>query len=104
MKLNEQSVSRLIQDRQNKFIETRTNIENEVNRFLQSLSGLDADIKEKCGVRDGVTARDLLPALWQEPFDENAYNSQKASLDTYIAQVRAVCDQLNQEAIACLQS
>lgn len=102
--MNEQTISKLLQDRQNKFIETRTNIENEVNKFLQSLESLDPDIKAKCGVKDGVTARDLLSALWAEPFDENTYLTQKANLDTYVAQVRTVCDTINQEALACLQS
>lgn len=98
------NISQLIQERQNKFIETRTIIESEVTKFLESLTNLDADIKEKCGVREGLTAKDLLPALWIEPFDQKAYNAQKAALDTYIAQVTAICDKLNEEALACLQS
>jgi len=102
--MNEQNVAKLIQERQNKFIETRTNIENEVNKFLQSLCSLDEDIKVKCGVTEGASAKDLLPALWQEPFNETVYLQQKAALDNYIMQVKAVCDQLNQEALACLQS
>lgn len=102
--MNEQNVAKLIQDRQNKFIETRTNIENEVNKFLQSLCSLDEDLKIKCGVKDGMTAKDLLPALWAEPFVEETYLQQKNALDTYIMQVKAICDQLNQEALLCLQS
>ena len=102
--MNEQNVAKLLQDRQNKFIETRTNIENEVNRFLQSLESLDDDMKIKCGVKAGITAKDLLPALWKEPFNGDEYSQQKAALDDYIAQVRAVCDRINQEALLCLQS
>lgn len=98
------NVARLLQERQNKFIETRTNIENEVNKFLKSLEALDDDVKAKCGVKVGITAKDLLPALWAEPFDENTYREQKARLDAYIAQVKVICDQLNQEAIACLST
>lgn len=102
--MNEADVQRLIQDRQNKFIESRTNIENEVNKFLKSLEGLDADVKEKCGVKDGVTARDILPALWEEPFNADIYSSQKAALDKYITTVSSICDLINQEALECLQS
>lgn len=102
--MNEQNVARLIQERQNKFIETRTNIENEVNKFLESLNKLDADMQAKCGVTAGITAKDLLPALWVEPFDEAEYNRQLAALNTYIEQVEVICNQLNQEALLCLQS
>ena len=102
--MNDTNVAKLLQDRQNKFIETRTNIENEVNKFLKSLEALDDDVKINCGVAVGITAKDLLPALWQEPFNEEAYKAQKAQLDTYIAQVKNICDELNREAIACLNS
>lgn len=97
-------VAKLIRERENAFVETRTIIESEVNKFLKSLEELDADIKLKCGVKDGVTAKDLLPALWVEPFDEATYKVQKEKLDNYIAQVSNICDALNQEALACLQS
>lgn len=102
--MTEQSVAALIQQREVKFIETRTIIENEVNKFLQSLLSLDADVQQKVGAREGITAKDLLPALWADPFDEATYNQQLSSLMNYIAQVQAICDQINQEARACLQS
>jgi hypothetical protein len=102
--MSEQEIVKLLQDRQNEFIEKRTIIETEVNKFLKSLENQDEDIKQKCGTKDGVTARDLLPALWLEPFNEEEYKKQREALDTYIAQVSAVCDQLNQEAAACLQA
>ena len=102
--MTEQSVTKLIQDRQNLFIETRTKIETEVDRFLSSLSNLDLDVKAKCGVVDGATCKQLLPALWEEPFSEETYLAQKAKLDEYISQVHTVCDEICQEAIKCLQS
>lgn len=102
--MNEVNVTKLLQDRQNLFIETRTNIENEVNKFLKSLEGLDTDVKGMCGVKEGLSARDLLPALWAEPFVKNTYLEQKAEFDKYVTSVKAVCDRLNQEAIACLNS
>lgn len=102
--MTEQSVTKLIQDRQNLFIETRTKIETEVDRFLSSLSNLDPDVKVKCGVVDDATCKQLLPALWEEPFNEETYLAQKAKLDVYISQVHTVCDEICQEAIKCLQS
>lgn len=97
-------IEALLRQRQNKFVEDRTKIETQVDAFFASLQGLDPDIKVKCGVVDNAHARDVLPALWQEPFDEAAYNDQLSKFNAYVAQVRSICDQLNQEALACLQS
>lgn len=100
--MNEQNIAAMIQQRQNKFIETRTIIESEVNKFLQSLTMLDSELKQQLGVTEGISCKDLLPALWTEPFNQNVYVEQKQKLDTYIAQVQAICDKINQEALACL--
>lgn len=98
------NVTQLIQERQNQFIEKRTIIESEVNKFLQSLERLDADIKVRCKVVDGRTCHDVLPSLWIEPFNEENYLKEKEVLDNYISQVKIICDELNQEALTCLQS
>lgn len=98
------NIDKLIKARQDKFVETRTIIESEVNRFLESLGGLDDDVKQRVGYKPGYTARKLLPALWEEPFDVNVYNSQLAVVKQYIAQVTAICDEINKEALQCLQS
>lgn len=98
------NISRLIQDRQNKFIETRTIIESEVNKFLESLKNLEPDVQARCGYKPGLEAKVLLSALWEEPFDEAKYNSQLADLNRYVSQVKVVCDEINKEALACLQS
>ena len=99
-----QNVSRLIQERQNKFIETRTIIENEVNRFLQSLEAMDPDIQQRCGYKPGLDAKQLLSALWAEPFDEATYTTQLDNFNRYVNQARMICDEINKEALACLQS
>lgn len=99
-----QNVSRLIQERQNKFVETRTIIENEVNRFLQSIGQMDDDVQQKCGYNADITAKQLLSELWNEPFNEEKYNEQLTRFNQYVANVKAVCDEINREALACLQS
>lgn len=101
--MTEQNIAAMIQQRQNKFIETRTIIETEVNKFLNSLQGLDAEYKEKLGVQPGITCKDLLPELWNEPFRTEVYDKQLANLQSYITQVQCICDKINQEALACLQ-
>lgn len=98
------NVEQLIQNRQNQFVETRTIIESEVDKFLRSLENLDLDLQVRCNVKAGVTAKMLLPSLWEEPFNKEKYLAERKAVDTYIAQVKSVCDQINEEALRCLQS
>ena len=100
---NDAVAQQLYQQRMNTFIETRTKIEQEVNRFLKSLEVDDEEFKAACNVRVGTTARDWLPSLWEEPFPEEKYQQEFAKLIEYIEQVRTVSDKIQQEAIACLQ-
>lgn len=97
-------VAALKRKKQDDFIEKRTIIEQEVDKFLASISEMDADIKEKCNYDPNYSAKTLLPALWVEPFDEEAYNQQLSRLQNYIAGVKSICDKLNEEALKCLQS
>ena len=52
---------------------------------------------------EGQTARDVLPALWEEPFDNERYLTQRALLDERITKATQLRDKLNAEAIQCLQ-
>lgn len=101
---NAVNIANLIQQRQAQFIETRRTIEMEVNRFLESLGTQDPDVQQKCGYQAGITAKDLLPALWAEPFVQATYNEQLEKLKTYIAGVMSVCDSFNKDALAELTS
>ena len=97
------SVEQLYAQRQAKFVESRTIIESELNKFLRSLEQLDAVHQQQLGVVPGQTARDVIPALWEEPFNEAAYTAQRAEADRRIAAAKQLCDQLNTEALKCLQ-
>lgn len=101
--MTEQNIAALYQLRQNQFIETRTIIESEVNKFLESLRAQDESLKQQLGVKEDVTCKDLLPELWAEKPNIDTYTVQLNNLLTYIGQVHAICDGLNAEAIACLQ-
>lgn len=98
-----ENVARLYQERRDKFIATRTVIESEVNKFLQSLEKLDPDIRERCSVKEGITAKDLLSELWVEPFDMARYQEQLKNFTAYKEGVFAICDEINAEALRCLQ-
>lgn len=100
---SEVDVVALQQRVQTQFIERRTIAESEANKFLESLKGMDADIKERINYDPNKTARTELSALWEEPFSETKYNEQKARFDSYVAYVAAICDALNAEASRCLQ-
>ena len=69
---NDAVAQQLYQQRMNDFIEKRTKIESEVNAFLRSLEVDDEEFRAKCNVQEGLTARDVLPSLWAEEFDEAA--------------------------------
>lgn len=97
------SIEQLYATLNNKFVEQRTLTEVEVNKFLKSLEELDPVYQQQLNVVPGRTARDLLPSLWTEPFDEETYKQEKAVVDAMIQQATAVCDQLNEEAMRCLQ-
>lgn len=97
------SIEQLYAQRQNKFIEDRTIIETETDKFLRSLEQLDPVYQQQLSVVQGQTARDVIPALWAEPFDEVAYNKQRSALDQRIENAKIICDQLNEEALRCLQ-
>lgn len=102
--MNEKTVTQLLAERQELFIATRTNIENEVNKFLTSLENLDEDVKSQCQIKGDVTAKELLPALWEKPFDEVKYQQQLAAFNVYVQSIMAFCDKINEEALRCLQS
>ncbi len=94
----------LLTQRQNQFIETRTRIEVEVNNFLNSLIGLDDDIKQAFGYMDSrPTAQQWLPSLWQTPFNMDQYKLELQAFEAYQNKVATIIDKLNEEAIRCLQ-
>lgn len=97
------TIEELYRQRQNKFIESRTVIESEVNQFLRSIEQLDVVFQTELCVIEGQTARDVLPALWEEPFDNERYLTQRALLDERITKATQLRDKLNAEAMQCLQ-
>lgn len=98
------NIANLLRQRQDEFVEKRTIIESEVNKFLESIAKLDPDVRARCGYVEGAQAKSLLPELWNEPFRIEVYNQQLAGVLSYVKQVSAVCDEINKEAQECLQS
>lgn len=98
-------VQAILRARQDAFVETRTRIESEVNKFLESVNQItDKRVTSIPGRPAGNTCREVLPELWNEPFNQTVYDAQVAALNSYIEQVTKVCDIINEEALRCLQS
>lgn len=98
-------ISSILRERQGKFVETRTRIEMEVNKFFESLNEIDDErIKAVPGRPAGNTCKEVLPALWEEPFDEAKYATQLSEFNRYKDAVIAVADTMNQEALERLRS
>lgn len=98
-------VQQILRVRQDAFVEKRTKIESEINKFLESVEAIDdTRITSIPGRPAGKTCREVLPALWENPFDESVYNTQLTALQNYIGMVQRECDIINEEALRCLQS
>lgn len=96
-------VTTLLRERQNKFIETRTLIASEVQKYLNSLNAMDAEVRAEILLPKGNTPQEILPALWVEPFDMEAYTEQLNQFQASVQSAKIYCDKLNQEALRCLQ-
>lgn len=96
-------IQQLLQQRQTQFIEKRANIKSEVDAFLESVKVIDTDMLVGLAVPTGHTAEEVLPSLWEEPFDSNKYATELKNLNVFISQVHELTDKLNQEALECLQ-
>lgn len=98
-------VQAILRARQDAFVEKRTKIESEVNKFLESVDQItDQRVTNIPGRPAGNTCREVLPELWHEPFDQMVYDAQLAVLNSYVVRVQAACDAINEEALKCLQS
>lgn len=104
MDVNYAQVADILRVRQTKFIECRTVIANEVTKFFESLKNLDPEVIGSIQLPADQTPQAVLSALWEEPFDEAKYTQQLNQFQAIVTAVKTKCDELNQEALACLQN
>lgn len=97
-------ISIALKQRQDKFVETRTIIATEINKFLESLGELTEEDRNNIKMPAGRSPQEILPALWVEPFDEAAYNEQLKEFSVCVSSAISYCDKLNERALACLKS
>lgn len=92
------NVNELYRKRQEVFIERRTKIVDEVNKFLDGVKGIDPALLQGIPTLPGDTAKDVLPSMWEEPFDTEKYEKELAVFNTYVKYVKEVADKINEEA------
>lgn len=96
------TVKQLYNARLQLFIERRSKVQAEVDRFLQSVKSINPERLAGIEPIEGDTAQEVLPALWREPYDSQQYEVELSRLQHYISQVKAVADELNAEALRIL--
>ena len=96
------NVNELYRKRQEVFIERRTTIASEVDKFMQGVAGIDPELLKNVTPINGTNAKDILPSMWAEPFNIEAYKSELAIFDNYVRQIKQVADDLNTQALKIL--
>lgn len=97
------NIEAALKQRQDKFIEARTIIFTEVQKFLESLQHIPEEEKAHMIMPSGSTPQEILPELWNDPFDVTVYEAQLAEFVKCVASVRDRCDYLNERALECLK-
>lgn len=98
------NIAEALKARETDFVEKRAKIEMEVDKFLASVDATkDERITSISGRPSGSNCKEVLPALWQVPFNVENYKAQLGALNYYITAVRTKCDELAVEAEKCIQ-
>lgn len=97
------NVALLYKKKQELFIEGRTNNANEVEKFLNGLSKVDPKLLPKDKQLRGKTAKEILPSMWEEPFNEKKFQVELAEFNSYVDAVMTVADRINAEALEVLR-
>lgn len=95
-------IQQLLMKRQNEFVQTRFQIKTIIDNLFAGLGQVDPKLLENINMPNGTTAEEILPALFQEPFDVDAYNQQLAEYNKFAAEIDNLALRLNEEAIKCL--
>lgn len=86
-----------------RFVEDRSNNEREINHFLTEIAKVDKKYLEGITPLSGATTREVVPSMWIEPFDKEAYDAQIAVVKAYIIAVKKRAEAVNEEAERCFQ-
>ena len=91
-------VTKLLEERRNQFITTRRDIEVYIETFFSELEKVPPKLLADVQLPTGRTAQEIFPALYAEPFDEEAYEAQYEAFNKCYKQVQGVAEYLNKKA------
>lgn len=99
-------IKALIQKKHEQFIVARTKNEENINRFLTRVKTLyeeEPELFRGIDMPVGYTAREVVPAMFAEPFVEETYKLQRAELMKFYETVNKLAEEINRKAVAeCL--
>lgn len=95
-------VNALLEKRRNMFISSRRDVEVWIEKFFTELDQVNPQLLEGVEFPTGRTAQDIFPALYSEPFDEEAYCQQYATFEVFYNKVMEVAEYLNSKALEVL--
>jgi len=96
------SVEEMIREREVAFIEKRMEIAQWVLQLMKDTREMAPELLEGIEIPQGNTAEELLPALYSEPFDEEAYKQQAEKINIFQQKKDAVAEKLNEESLSIL--
>lgn len=95
----------LLDKRKEDFIKTRYAIEQKVNSYMTRVFAareLEPVWFSNVQFPNGKTAQEVLPSMYAEKFDPDAYMAELDRLLIFARQIEAVADAINKEAERCL--
>lgn len=82
-----------------KVVSARDRYEKSIAEFRTKIAGLDKEHLDNLGiVIDDLDARKMLPALYSEPFDSEAYEAQRIEANKFFSKIKEFKERLKEEA------
>lgn len=103
--LTTEQIKATIQKKHEQFIIARTKNEENINRFLARIKTLyeeEPELFRGIEMPVGYTAREVVPAMFAEPFVEETYQEQRVRLMQFYISISKLAEEINRKAIECL--
>ena len=92
-----------LKKRTTQFIETRSVIQQSIDNYLKKLKSVDPELLKGIKPLRGSCAKEVVSALWEEPFNQDLYQQQLSEFNEFVNAVDAVAQQLADEAMKLLK-
>ena len=98
-----QDIQSLVNLRQERFIEQRTKIKQEVERVRASFDNIPARLLEGITIPPAHTAEELFPSLWLDPPNTEQYKVEKENFTQVYNQIQERVSVINDKARKILE-